>query len=301
MYREVRADLVEEVSRHLHAAVDARVVERLARFAADTGSVFGDLAPALRAARSLANEPVLEALVGSGQATDAEIGAVIELRDPYRHGDLYAAIAVCDRFGETAPLAEALRRRAAQPAFALQRLLPVAHRFDAHVGLLRSFVGTDEKPPTPAQVLAAHALLRTGDPGPAEAVVRAALRSDWTRADAARLAIDLHDTRLKPDLRAALAGRRDGIYAAVAIVALGASPDEFVSAYYRWLRPTWTVEPNEIRRLSRSLASPALAQLIDQLAAADARVIRGGEVGLTIWEDEFAQRTLRDLSSFASA
>jgi hypothetical protein len=296
MYRPSHGNLIAEVGVHLQTAVDPTVVGQLAYFAAATGTAAADLEAPLRGARPLADAAVLEALVRIGRATDAEVLDAVAVRAPYRHTDLYAGIELCRRTGEIAPLADAVAHHNDHPEFALRQLLPIANHLTAHTQLLHPFVHKDGDRPTTQHVLAARALLHAGERDPAEAIIRDALREKWVGADAAELAAELHDPALEPDLRALLADRNSAIGAATALVALGAPPEQFVDVLHRWLRGTWTVDPDDIQRRCQTLACTATSALINELAESNERTISGGEIGLTIWEDELMQQTLNTIN-----
>jgi hypothetical protein len=297
MYRPPGTDLIAEVGAHLHTATDPAVVRHLARFAAVTGTAAGDLETPLRAARPLADAAVLAALMRIGRATDTDLRDATAVREPYGHTDLDAAIELCRRAGETAPLTDAIPRHTDDPEFLLRRLLPIAHHLTAHTQLLHPFVYQDGDRPATQHVLAARIMLRASVRDPAETIVRVALRDQRTSLAAAELAAELHDITLEPDLRAMLADGRDSIGAAAALVALGAPPDQFVHVLHRWLRGTWTVDPDDIQRRCQTLACPATIMLIGELAESHQRVIRFGKVGGVIWEDELMQQTLRTIHS----
>jgi hypothetical protein len=296
-YRPVQPETVAEIGRCLVTTDSASVVAGLAEAACSLGRSGEDLEASLRTARPLAGSAVSEALVCIGRATDADLQEAADLRMPYRHVDLKAAIEICRRTGDITELAGAVARRADSPDFVLRSVLPLAHHFAGRTDVLRPFLRPDGARLTSGHVLAAHVMLRAGDRDPAVSIIRAGLSAPVVSGAAAELAVELADPALEADLRHALSDRDAGIHAATALVGLGADPDEFAGTLRRWLHNAWTVNPDVVRHHCRALAGPATAELITELADTDERVVTGGEIRSIIWEDELLQRTLHDLRS----
>ncbi|GIJ72268.1 hypothetical protein [Virgisporangium ochraceum] len=295
-YLPLGADLLATIGAAFAAADGPRVVAGLAGavalLAGATRSwdaqrrLLRSLEPTLRAAATVAPVPTSTALLHLGLADERDLRTVAA--DDDAGTAAAAAVALLRRTGDAGPLAAALRRRNPTVDVAAGILRPVLLTGDgpgeaALTALAELIRPLPMDASVPMRLLAAHVLLRSGDPVEATRLVPVGLTHWLAHEHALRIAVELRDPALEPALRDHLTGPQTPL-AARALLALGVGRADVTGPVLHWMAGCDEYDP--IVAACTDLLDPMALPRLRDLADSDGRAARGGIHSSVIWRDE---------------
>jgi hypothetical protein len=297
-YLPLGPDLLATVEAALTAATDgpravAGLAGAVALFAAQTRSWDGQrrllrsLVPALRAAAAVAPASASTALLHLGAADERDLRTVIAADDDPAVARS-AAVELLRRTGDAGPVAAALRRGNLSVDVTAAILRPLLLTGDevsaaALTALTELILSLPLDDSVPLRLLAAHVLLRGGDPAEATRLVPIGLAHPPAREHALRIAVELGDPALEPALRDRRPGPETPLVVR-ALVALGVDRADLAGPVLRWMARCDEHDP--VVTACVDLLDPTALPRLRDLADSDRRVGTGGIHSSAVWRDE---------------
>ncbi|MCW3814678.1 hypothetical protein ONA91_09445 [Micromonospora sp. DR5-3] len=253
--------------------------------------------PELVTALPVAPARVAAALAAMGAAPEP---AVPELRRAASQGDVRAGVVLWRATGDVEPVVAAVARQLdAGPNgddWRLRQAFDAVPALDALLPRLRSYltgVALETEAERYAQLLAARSVLELADDGDAVLpTVQAVLGTGWWAASAAAdLVARFPDPAYEPALWKLLDERVGPVAPVRALWRIGVSPDDLAPVLVRLVEEGWT---RGVLPLLAEMDARSVLSALRDLAERDARVITGGVVVDTAWQDEQLRHDLRE-------